>query len=57
MARALNLIRGCARLAWWDGSCVDMRLHRLTDLIDFVAASPEPVRREIRREIRREVLR
>ncbi|GEP03539.1 hypothetical protein [Methylobacterium oxalidis] len=57
MARALNLIRGCARLAWWDGSCVDLRLHRLTDLIDFVAASPEPVRREIRREIRREVLR
>lgn len=42
MERALEMIRGCVQLAWWDGSCVDLRLHRLTDLIDFVWAPPEP---------------
>ena len=44
MAGALNVIRGWTRLAWWDGSCLDLRLHRLGDLIDFVAAAPEPAR-------------
>ena len=43
MERALETIRGCVQLAWWDGSCLDLRLHRLTDLIDFVSAAAEPV--------------
>ncbi|WP_191969996.1 hypothetical protein [Methylobacterium planeticum] len=44
MVGALDLIRGWTRLAWWDGSCLDLRLHRLGDLIDFMAAAPEPAR-------------
>ena len=43
MERALDWVRGCAQLAWWDGSCLDLRLHRLTDFRDFVAAAPERV--------------
>jgi hypothetical protein len=39
MERALETIRGCVQLAWWDGSCLDLRLHRLTDFIDFVSAA------------------
>lgn len=42
MERALEMIRGCVQLAWWDGSCLDLRLHRLSDLIDFVSAVAEP---------------
>ncbi|NEU14201.1 hypothetical protein G3T14_19000 [Methylobacterium sp. BTF04] len=41
MTRALDWVRACVQLAWWDGSSVDLRLHRLADLIDFVAATPE----------------
>ena len=41
MERTLEMIRGCVQLAWWDGSCLDLRLHRLTDLIDFVSASSD----------------
>jgi hypothetical protein len=43
MERALDWVRGYAQLTWWDGSCVDLRLHRLTDFLDFVATAPEPV--------------
>ncbi|WP_379040600.1 hypothetical protein [Methylobacterium marchantiae] len=39
----LELIRGYARLAWWDGCAVDMRLHRISDLVDFLAAAREPM--------------
>ncbi|MGU3538631.1 hypothetical protein [Methylobacterium sp. A54F] len=51
MAGALNLIRGCARLAWWDGSCLDLRLHKLPALIEYVTgASPvAAVHREAKR--------
>ncbi|HEV7439722.1 MAG TPA: hypothetical protein VGN94_08885 [Methylobacterium sp.] len=49
MVGALNLIRGWTRLAWWDGSCLGPRLHRLGDLIDFVAAAPAPEPARIRR--------
>lgn len=42
MERALETIRGCVQLVWWDGSCLDLRLGRLTDLIDFVSAAAEP---------------
>lgn len=42
MERALEMIHGYVQLAWWDGSCVDLRLHRLTNLIDFVSTSAEP---------------
>lgn len=41
MTRALDWVRACTQLAWWDGSSIDLRLHRLGDLIDFVAAAPE----------------
>nr|USU34034.1 hypothetical protein NG677_10410 [Methylobacterium sp. OTU13CASTA1] len=47
--RALDWVRGYAQLAWWDGSCLDLRLHRLTDFIDFVATAPDPVAAHIRR--------
>ena len=43
MERALELIGGYLRLAWWDGCAVDLRLHRLADLIDYLAAAPETV--------------
>ncbi|GJE17917.1 hypothetical protein ACFQ4G_16165 [Methylobacterium marchantiae] len=43
MERMLELIRGYARLAWWDGCAVDMRLHRISDLVDFLAAAREPM--------------
>jgi hypothetical protein len=49
MERALDWVRGYAQLAWWDGSCIDLRLHRLTDFIDFVATAPDPVAAHIRR--------
>lgn len=42
MERMLELIRGYARLAWWDGCAVDMRLHRIADFVDFLAAAKEP---------------
>lgn len=42
MEWALETIRGCVQLVWWDGSCLDLRLHRLTDLIDFVSTTAEP---------------
>jgi len=49
MERALDWVRGYAQLTWWDGSCVDLRLHRLTDFLDFVATAPEPARAHSRR--------
>ncbi|CAA2136774.1 hypothetical protein [Methylobacterium bullatum] len=42
MERVLELIRGYARLAWWDGCTVDMRLHRIADFVDFLTAAKEP---------------
>ncbi|CAA2102088.1 hypothetical protein MBUL_01508 [Methylobacterium bullatum] len=42
MERVLELIRGYARLAWWDGCAVDMRLHRIADFVDFLTAAKEP---------------
>jgi hypothetical protein len=41
MERTLDWVRGCARIAWWDGSALDLRLHRLTDFIDALASVPE----------------
>lgn len=41
MERTLDWVRGCVRIAWWDGSAVDLRLHRLTDFIDALAGMPE----------------
>jgi hypothetical protein len=41
MERTLDWMRGYARLAWWDGSALDLRLHRLTDIIDALAGVPE----------------
>ncbi|MCJ2128073.1 hypothetical protein [Methylobacterium sp. E-045] len=38
----LELIRGYVRLAWWDGCAVDLRLHRIADFVDFLAAAQEP---------------
>lgn len=32
MGRILDLIRTCTRLAWWDGSSIDLRLPHLGDL-------------------------
>lgn len=43
MEHVLELIRGYARLAWWDGCAVDLRLHRIADLVDFLAATGEPM--------------
>lgn len=45
MERTLDWVRGCARIAWWDGSALDLRLHRLADFIDALAGVPdrEPV--------------
>ncbi|WP_375464075.1 hypothetical protein [uncultured Methylobacterium sp.] len=37
----MDLIGVCVTVAWWDGSCLGLRLHRLPDLIDHVAA-PRP---------------
>jgi virulence-associated protein VapD len=42
MERMLELIRGYVRLAWWDGCAVDLRLHRIADFVDFLAAAQEP---------------
>ena len=42
MERVLELIRGYARLAWWDGCTVDMRLHRIADFVDFLTSAKEP---------------
>jgi hypothetical protein len=41
MERTLDWLRGTARIAWWDGSSLDLRLHRFTDLIDALAGVPE----------------
>ncbi|KQP11001.1 hypothetical protein ASF28_08030 [Methylobacterium sp. Leaf99] len=49
MERALDWVRGYAQLAWWDGSCLDLRLHRFTDFLDFVAGAPEPAPAHLRR--------
>lgn len=43
MRRVMDLIDACRTVAWWDGSCLGLRLHRLPDLIDHVAAVPQPV--------------
>lgn len=40
--RALELVRGCVQLAWWDGSSVDLRFDRLVDLFDVVAEAFDP---------------
>ncbi|WP_375455940.1 hypothetical protein [uncultured Methylobacterium sp.] len=42
MRRLMDLIGACVTFAWWDGSCLGLRLHRLPDLIDRVAAGPRP---------------
>lgn len=44
MTRVMDLIGACVSVAWWDGSCLGLRLHRLTDLIDAAAASPPSAR-------------
>ena len=44
MGRVMDLIDACVTAAWWDGSCLGLRLHRLPDLIDHVAAGPQPKR-------------
>lgn len=41
MARALDWVRAYTQLAWWDGSSVDLRLHRLLDLIASGATPSE----------------
>ncbi|MGU3360415.1 hypothetical protein ACLBWX_08790 [Methylobacterium sp. M6A4_1b] len=41
MERMLDWLRGYARIAWWDGSALDLRLHRFSDLIDALAGAPE----------------
>ena len=35
MAHALDAIRQCARIAWWDGSAVGLRLAGLLGLLDL----------------------
>ena len=35
MARALDAIRQCAMIAWWDGSSVGLRLAGLLGLLDL----------------------
>ncbi|WP_210248434.1 hypothetical protein [Methylobacterium sp. WL103] len=45
MRRVMDLIDTCVTVAWWDGSCLGLRLHRLPDLIDRVASAPQRVRR------------
>lgn len=32
MVRFLDAIRTCARLAWWDGSSIDLGFRRFGDL-------------------------
>ncbi len=47
MERLLEWIRGYARLTWWDGCTVDLRLHRLVDVLTAGGEprlSPEPIR-------------
>ena len=44
MRRVMDLIDTCVTVAWWDGSCLGLRLHRLPDLIDHVAAATQPAR-------------
>ncbi|POR43872.1 hypothetical protein CRT23_06460 [Methylobacterium sp. V23] len=41
MERMLDWLRGAMRIAWWDGSALDLRLHRFADLIDALAGTPE----------------
>jgi len=41
MERTLDWLRGAVRIAWWDGSALDLRLHRFADLIDALAGAPE----------------
>jgi hypothetical protein len=41
MERMLDWLRGAMRIAWWDGSALDLRLHRFADLIDALAGAPE----------------
>ena len=52
MEQVLAMIRGCVQLAWWDGSCLDLRLHRLASLVDRMAQEPQPVAIRITREVR-----
>ncbi|MBX9932747.1 MAG: hypothetical protein K2Y56_14595 [Methylobacterium sp.] len=43
MEQVLAMIRGCVQIAWWDGSCLDLRLHRLALLVDRIALEPRQV--------------
>ncbi|WP_156387536.1 MULTISPECIES: hypothetical protein [unclassified Methylobacterium] len=38
--RVLTTIRQWGQIAWWDGSCLDLRLHRLAGFIDRDGADP-----------------
>lgn len=40
MIRVLDWIRAYTQLAWWDGSSVDLRLHRILERIETDAAAP-----------------
>lgn len=51
MARALDAIRQCARIAWWDGSAVGLRLAGLLGLLD-----PNPGDQAVRASRREEPL-
>lgn len=41
MIRVLDWVRAYTQLAWWDGSCVDLRLHRILERIESGLAAPE----------------
>ncbi len=41
MVRVLDWVRAYTQLAWWDGSSVDLRLHRIVERIESRAVAPE----------------
>lgn len=44
MVRALDAIRECADLAWWDGSSVGLHLQGLAGLFGLVEVEASPSR-------------
>lgn len=52
MKQVMDLIGICTAVAWWDGSCLDLRLHQLIDRIADgsppIAARAVPSRGEMR---------
>ena len=40
MARALDAIRQCARIAWWDGSSVGLHLQTLSGWFGLAEGAP-----------------